>query len=69
MVDEIVNISQPLRERYKLSMTDGVQQIFDIEYQPIKDLDALSPAGLKVAISNVNVRHELLMLVPEVFQV
>ncbi|KAL7607459.1 hypothetical protein Lser_V15G17446 [Lactuca serriola] len=79
-VDEIVNISQPLRERYKkapsglkrclkLSMTDGVQRIFGMEYQPIKDLDALSPAGLKVAISNVNVRHGLLMLVPEVFQV
>ncbi|KAI3766032.1 hypothetical protein L2E82_16080 [Cichorium intybus] len=79
-VDEIVNISQPLRERYKkapsglkrclkLSMTDGVQRVFGMEYQPIKDLDALSPAGLKVAVSNVNVRHGLLMLVPEVFQV
>ncbi|KAK1433943.1 hypothetical protein QVD17_10861 [Tagetes erecta] len=79
-VDEIVNISQPLRERYKkanaglkrslkLSMTDGVQRIFGMEYQPIKDLDALAPAGMKVAISNVNVRHGLLMLVPEVFQV
>ncbi|KAI3759511.1 hypothetical protein L6452_07393 [Arctium lappa] len=79
-VDEIVNISQPLRERYKkapsglkrclkLSMTDGVQQVFGMEYQPIKDLDALAPAGLKVAISNVHIRHGLLMLVPEVFQV
>ncbi|XP_076891791.1 recQ-mediated genome instability protein 1-like [Bidens hawaiensis] len=79
-VDEIVNISQPLRERYKkanpglkrclkLSMTDGVQRVFGMEYQPIKDLDALAPAGLKVAISNVNVRHGLVMLVPEVIQV
>ncbi|KAI3785886.1 hypothetical protein L1987_45012 [Smallanthus sonchifolius] len=79
-VDEIVNISQPLRERYKksnsglkrclkLSMTDGVQRVFGMEYQPIKDLEALAPAGLKVAISNVNVRHGLLILVPEVFQV
>ncbi|KAL4584745.1 hypothetical protein LXL04_009354 [Taraxacum kok-saghyz] len=79
-VDEIVNISQPLRERYKkancglkrclkLSMTDGVQRVFGMEYQPIKDLEALAPAGLKVAISNVNVRHGLLMLVPEVIQV
>ncbi|PWA59471.1 hypothetical protein CTI12_AA281630 [Artemisia annua] len=79
-VDEIVNISQPLRQRYKtanagfhrclkLSMTDGVQRVFGMEYQPIKDLDALAPAGLKVAISNVNVRHGLLMLVPEVIQV
>ncbi|XP_076897994.1 recQ-mediated genome instability protein 1 isoform X2 [Bidens hawaiensis] len=79
-VDEIVNISQPLRERYKkanpgskrclkLSMTDGVQRVFGMEYQPIKDLDALAPAGLKVAISNVNVRHGLIMLVPEVIQI
>nr|GEZ52557.1 RecQ-mediated genome instability protein 1 [Tanacetum cinerariifolium] len=79
-VDEIVNISQPLRQRYKkanagshrclkLSMTDGVQRVFGMEYQPIKELDVLAPAGLKVAISNVNVRHGLLMLVPEVFQV
>ncbi|KAK9066390.1 hypothetical protein SSX86_013712 [Deinandra increscens subsp. villosa] len=79
-VDEIVNIGQPLRERYKnanpglkrclkLSMTDGVQRVFGMEYLPIKDLDVLAPAGLKVAISNVNVRHGLLMLVPEVFQV
>ncbi|KAJ9568540.1 LOW QUALITY PROTEIN: hypothetical protein OSB04_004506 [Centaurea solstitialis] len=105
-VDEIVNISQPLRERYKksssglkrclkLSMTDGVQRVFGMEYQPIKDLEALAPAGLKycrtiklinvvvsaecdhglcpyllrVAISNVHVRHGILMLVPEVFQV
>ncbi|KAL8230512.1 hypothetical protein R6Q57_000290 [Mikania cordata] len=79
-VDEIVNISQPLRERYKkanpglkrclkLSMTDGIQRVFGMEYQPIKDLDALAPTGLKVAISNVNIRHGLLMLVPEVFQV
>lgn len=57
-VDEIVNLSSPLRERYKetpagcrrclkLSMTDGVQRIFGIEYRPIKDLMVLSPAGLK----------------------
>ena len=30
-VNEIINISQPLREQYKLSMTDGVQQIFDMD--------------------------------------
>nr|XP_043618319.1 recQ-mediated genome instability protein 1 [Erigeron canadensis] len=79
-VDEIVNICLPLRERYKtegsgqkrclkLSMTDGVQRVFGMEYQPINDLNVFSPAGLKVAISNVNVRHGLLVLVPEVFQV
>jgi hypothetical protein len=59
-VDEIVNLSSPLRERYKetpagcrrclkLSITDGVQRIFGIEYRPIKDLMVLSPAGLKVS--------------------
>lgn len=79
-VDEIVNISCPLRDRYqkaaagikrclKLSMTDGVQRMFGMEYRPIKDLDVLAPSGLKVAICNVHVRHGLLMLVPEVIEV
>lgn len=104
-MDEIVNISCPLRRRYqnaasgikrclKLSMTDGVQRVFGMEYRPIKDLEALAPAGMKViflyflavaqlvfllakwtshfmqiAICNVNVRHGLLMLVPEVLEV
>ncbi|KAL0415640.1 UNVERIFIED_CONTAM: RecQ-mediatedinstability protein 1 [Sesamum latifolium] len=79
-VDEIVNISCPLRGRYqnaasgikrclKLSMTDGIQRVFGMEYRPVKDLEVLAPAGLKVAICNVNVRHGLLMLVPEVLEV
>ncbi|KAE8675548.1 RecQ-mediated genome instability protein 1 [Hibiscus syriacus] len=57
-VDEIVNISCPLKGRYqdtpsgikrclKLSMTDGVQRIFGMEYRPIKDLHVLAPSGLK----------------------
>ncbi|XP_075517116.1 recQ-mediated genome instability protein 1 [Primulina tabacum] len=79
-VDEIVNISCPLRGRYqnagpgikrclKLSMTDGVQRVFGMEYRPIKDLEVMSPAGLKIVLLNVNVRHGLLMLVPEVLEV
>nr|GME17193.1 recQ-mediated genome instability protein 1 [Ipomoea batatas] len=79
-VDEIVNISCPLRGRYqessagikrclKLSMTDGIQRVFGMEYRPIKGLDVMAPAGIKVAICNVNVRHGLLMLVPEVFEI
>lgn len=79
-VDEIVNLSSPLRERYKetpagckrclkLSMTDGVQRIFGIEYRPIKDLMVLSPSGLKIALRNVHIRRGLLMLVPEVVDV
>ncbi|KAK9113415.1 hypothetical protein Syun_020212 [Stephania yunnanensis] len=79
-VDEIVNISCPLRDRYqksvagikrclKLSMTDGVQRVFGMEYRPIKDLEVLAPSGLKVAIRKVNVRRGLLMLVPEVIEV
>lgn len=58
-VDEMVNISSPLRSRYqkaapglkrclKLSMTDGVQRVSGMEYRPIKDLEVLSPAGLTV---------------------
>lgn len=60
-MDEIVNISSPLRGRYqnsapgmkrclKLSMTDGVQRVFGMEYRPIKDLEVLAPAGLKVCL-------------------
>ncbi|KAE8123843.1 hypothetical protein FH972_018765 [Carpinus fangiana] len=79
-VDEIVNITCPLKGRYekappgvkrclKLSMTDGVQRVFGMEYRPIQALEVLAPAGLKVAICNVHIRHGLLMLVPEAFEV
>ncbi|WOH05173.1 hypothetical protein DCAR_0624587 [Daucus carota subsp. sativus] len=79
-VDEIVNISRPLKGRYqtaasghkrclKLSMTDGVQRVFGMEYRPIKNLEVLAPAGMKVVVCNVNVRHGILMLVPEVLEV
>ncbi|KAJ0110437.1 hypothetical protein Patl1_01261 [Pistacia atlantica] len=79
-VDEIVNISCPLRGRFqdtasgikrclKLSMTDGAQRVFGMEYRPIKDLKVLAPAGLKVVICNVHIRHGLLMLVPEALEV
>ncbi|MCO5564488.1 hypothetical protein L7F22_018149 [Adiantum nelumboides] len=58
-VDEITDIGAPIRQRYKerqalasrclkLSMTDGVQRIYGIEYRPIRALNVLSPAGLKV---------------------
>ncbi|ESQ31549.1 hypothetical protein EUTSA_v10003815mg [Eutrema salsugineum] len=79
-VDEIVNIGCPLKGRYenanaglkrclKLSMTDGVQRVFGMEYRPIKDLQVLAPAGLKIVVSSVQVRHGLLMLVPEIIEV
>ncbi|KAL9815304.1 RecQ-mediated genome instability protein 1 [Arabidopsis thaliana] len=79
-VDEIVNIGCPLKGRYenanaglkrclKLSMTDGVQRVFGMEYRPIKDLQVLAPAGLKIVVSSVQVRHGLLMLVPEIVEV
>ncbi|KAJ8772498.1 hypothetical protein K2173_027675 [Erythroxylum novogranatense] len=79
-VDEIVNISCPLRDRYqeaspgskrclKLSMTDGIQRVFGMEYRPIKDLKVLAPAGLKIVICNVHVRRGLLLLVPEAIEV
>ncbi|KAJ0236430.1 RecQ-mediated genome instability protein 1 [Hirschfeldia incana] len=79
-VDEIVNIGCALKGRYenanaglkrclKLSMTDGVQRVFGMEYRPIKELQVLAPAGLKIVVSSVQVRHGLLMLVPETIQV
>ncbi|PNY09273.1 recQ-mediated genome instability protein 1-like [Trifolium pratense] len=79
-VDEILNITCPLRSRYqeappglkrclKLSMTDGIQRVFGMEYRPIKALDVCASSGLKVAISNVQVRRGLLMLVPETIEV
>ncbi|KAK7399255.1 hypothetical protein VNO78_10434 [Psophocarpus tetragonolobus] len=79
-VDEIINITRPLRGRYeqappgikrclKLSMTDGVQRVFGMEYRPIKALQVCASAGLKVAITNVHVRRGLLMLVPETIEI
>ncbi|KAE8780390.1 recQ-mediated genome instability protein 1 [Hordeum vulgare] len=79
-VDEIVNMSAPLRERYrdahagpkrclKLSMTDGIQRIYGMEYRPIKDLEVLAPAGFKIVIRNVHIKRGLLMLVPEVIEI
>uniref|UniRef100_A0A6M2EYY7 RecQ-mediated genome instability protein 1 n=1 Tax=Populus davidiana TaxID=266767 RepID=A0A6M2EYY7_9ROSI len=79
-VDEIVNISCPLKGRYqdanagvkrclKLSMTDGIQRVFGMEYRPIKDLKVLTPPGFKVAICNVHIRRGLLMLVPEALEI
>ena len=57
----MVNISCPLKGMYqdapsgikrclKLSMTDGIQRVFGMEYRPIKDLQVLAPAGLKVLL-------------------
>ncbi|CAA7034928.1 unnamed protein product [Microthlaspi erraticum] len=79
-VDEIVNIGCALKGRYenanpglkrglKMSMTDGVQRVFGMEYRPIKDLQVLAPAGLKIVVSSVQVRHGHLMLVPEIVEV
>lgn len=60
-VDEILNISCPLRSRYqqappglkrciKLSMTDGIQRVFGMEYRPIQALEVCASAGLKVSL-------------------
>ncbi|XP_050375828.1 recQ-mediated genome instability protein 1 [Argentina anserina] len=79
-VDEIVNMSNPLKIRYqkasaghkrclKLSMTDGVQRVFGMEYRPIQALEALAPAGFKVVVCNVHIRRGLLMLVPQSLEV
>uniref|UniRef100_J3LXB4 RecQ-mediated genome instability protein 1 n=2 Tax=Oryza brachyantha TaxID=4533 RepID=J3LXB4_ORYBR len=79
-VDEIANLSAPLRERYrdahagpkrclKLLMTDGIQRIYGMEYRPIKDLEVLAPAGFKIVIRNVHIRRGLFMLVPEVIEI
>ncbi|KAL5997164.1 recQ-mediated genome instability protein 1 [Asimina triloba] len=79
-VDEVANIGLPLPDRYhdapagakrclKLSMTDGAQQVFGMEYRPIHSLEVLAPSGFKITIQNVHVRRGLLMLVPEVLEV
>ncbi|KAJ3675806.1 hypothetical protein LUZ60_004848 [Juncus effusus] len=79
-VDEIVNISAPIKDRYqncpagnkrclKLHMTDGVTRVVGIEYRPIRELEVLAPSGFKVVIKNVQVRHGVLMLVPEIITI
>lgn len=35
-------------------MTDGVQRVFGMEYRPIKQLEVLGPAGLKVGYFHCN---------------
>lgn len=58
-VDEIINMTCPLRGRYekanpgikrclKLSMTDGIQRVFGMEYRPIEALEVCASSGLKV---------------------
>ncbi|MCO5585696.1 hypothetical protein L7F22_039632 [Adiantum nelumboides] len=69
-VDEITDIGAPICQRYKerqalasrclkLSMTDGVQRIYGIEYRPIRALNVLSPAGLKIAVAKASVQNLL----------
>lgn len=59
-VDEIVNLCCPLRSRYqqapptrkrclKLSMTDGIQRVFGMEYRSINALEVCASSGLKVS--------------------
>ncbi|KAG0618744.1 hypothetical protein M758_4G089000 [Ceratodon purpureus] len=72
-VDEVSDIGAPLRERYhergaglsrclKLSMTDGVQRVVGIEYQPIPALHNLFPAGIKICLRNIFVRRGVFLL-------
>ncbi|KAI7756742.1 hypothetical protein M8C21_009973 [Ambrosia artemisiifolia] len=80
-VDEIVDISQPLPDRYKnvpsdgvdsllkLSMTDGGQRVFGLVCQRIEGLHTSASSGLKVAISNATVRRGIIMLHKEVLTV
>ncbi|KAL2653923.1 hypothetical protein R1flu_022051 [Riccia fluitans] len=59
-VDEIIDISNSSRDRYQeksagpgrvlqLSLTDGVQRVFGMEYRPIRALQVLSSVGFKVS--------------------
>ncbi|KAL9329878.1 hypothetical protein ACSQ67_004881 [Phaseolus vulgaris] len=69
-VDEIVNITCPLRGRYeqappgpkrclKLSMTDGVQRVFGMEYRPIKALEVCASSGLKLDAARKRLVEEI----------
>ncbi|XP_024537331.1 recQ-mediated genome instability protein 1 [Selaginella moellendorffii] len=80
-VDETVDICCGLKDRYqernagigsrclKLSMTDGAQRVFGIEYRPIPQLKVLQPAGLKICVRNVCIRRGMFLLVPEIVTV
>ncbi|KAH8964636.1 hypothetical protein BDL97_04G077600 [Sphagnum fallax] len=79
-VDEISDMGSPLRDRYqervasahrclKLSMTDGVQRVFGIEYRPIALLKCFLPAGIKICLRNVHVKRGIFLLVPEVVEI
>ncbi|KAL2649738.1 hypothetical protein R1flu_017866 [Riccia fluitans] len=79
-VDEIIDISNSSRDRYQeksagpgrvlqLSLTDGVQRVFGMEYRPIRALQVLSSVGFKVRLRNVCIRRGLLILVPEIVEI
>ncbi|KAI3886720.1 hypothetical protein MKX03_006863 [Papaver bracteatum] len=80
-VNEIKNVSCESKHRYRevaagrgkrrlmLTMTDGVQQICGFEITPIKDLNVLDPAGLKVIIHNADIMRGMLVLKPQVLTV
>jgi len=48
----------------RLSVTDGRQRAQALEYHPLPDLRMQGPAGLKVALTDVHVRHGMLLLQP-----
>lgn len=76
-IDEVADISSPAKDRYvnmdgnrphrclKLSLTDGKQRFFGMEYVRIPSLSPSMPAGTKALLHNVTVRRGLLLLTPE----
>lgn len=48
----------------RLSVTDGRQRVQAMEYHPLPDLRMQGPGGLKVALTDVHVRHGMLLLQP-----
>ncbi|GAQ81607.1 hypothetical protein KFL_000850230 [Klebsormidium nitens] len=72
-VDEAADVGCAPQNRYKehpssclkLSLTDGEQRAYAIEYRKVPQLSPMMPAGIKIAVSNVFVRQGLLLLCPE----
>ncbi|KAK9829505.1 hypothetical protein WJX72_006249 [[Myrmecia] bisecta] len=67
-------MAAPVKQRYdsiargrclKLHLTDGKQQVVGLEYFHIPALPTLCPAGLKVAVTDAEVRNGMLLLRPE----
>ncbi|KAH3746299.1 recQ-mediated genome instability protein 1 [Pelomyxa schiedti] len=71
--DELVNIAASVDDRFvdnpkrvlKLTLTDGKQRVYGIEYRLIPNLSVNTAPGTKIAVKDVEVRNGQIWLIPD----